>query len=80
MEQRPSLSQIVPGPPSWRISWRDIEGSAISPWIAQMKMIPQNPVWHGEGDVWTHTRMVCEELIALPQWRMLDKRKREEVR
>lgn len=79
MEQRPSLSQIVPGPPSWRISWRDIEGSAIAPWIAQMKTIPQNPVWHGEGDVWTHTRMVCEELIALPQWRMLDKRKREEV-
>ena len=22
---------------------------------------PQNPKWHPEGDVWTHTRLVCDE-------------------
>lgn len=30
-----------------------------------MKQTKQNPEWHGEGDVWTHTKMVCETLLQL---------------
>jgi predicted kinase len=33
---------------------------------------PQDPRWHAEGDVWTHTLMVLDELVALPAWRGLD--------
>lgn len=28
--------------------------------IERMKNTPQNPQWHGEGDVWTHTQMVMD--------------------
>ncbi len=79
MEQWRNLPRVVPEPPLWKIHWREMEESAFAPWIARMKSIPQNPIWHGEGDVWMHTEMVCEELAAFPQWRALDKRKREEL-
>ena len=32
------------------------------PWARHMAACPQDPHWHAEGDVWTHTRMVCAEL------------------
>lgn len=28
----------------------------------------QDPYYHAEGDVWTHTRMVLDELIKSPDW------------
>ena len=34
----------------------------LDPWAAQLANTPQDPCWHGEGDVLTHTKMVCEEL------------------
>jgi len=33
-------------------------------WIRDMIGVPQDPVFHAEGDVWTHTRMVTEEVIS----------------
>ncbi len=39
----------------------------------RMKRIPQNPVYHGEGDVWNHTKRVLEEIKKLPEWDFLDK-------
>lgn len=36
--------------------------------LKQMRDIPQNPAYHGEGDVYRHTEMVCESLLALPEW------------
>lgn len=73
------LLGLVPKQPEWKINWTEIENLALSRWIAQMKTIPQNPMWHGEGDVWTHTVMVCEELAAMSVWRRLDRRKQEEL-
>lgn len=32
---------------------------------------PQDPRYHAEGDVLIHTKLVCEALVALPQWRAL---------
>ena len=37
---------------------------------------PQDPVWHAEGDVATHTRMVVEELVHLPAFQDLPERER----
>ncbi len=62
------LSQ-VPGPPGWSIDWGAIErGSA---WVEDMGACTQDPVFHAEGDVWTHTRMVTEHLVSAPAWRDL---------
>jgi predicted kinase len=49
------------------------------PWIAPMAACVQDPVHHAEGDVWTHTRMVCEELVRLPEWQALPRVEREVV-
>jgi predicted kinase len=34
----------------------------VLPLFDELLDTPQDPVWHAEGDVATHTRMVCEEL------------------
>ncbi len=42
------------------------------PWARAMAACGQDAVWHAEGDVWTHTRMVAGELERLPEWADLD--------
>lgn len=78
-EKQRALLGLVPEPPGWKISWDDIENSALQGLIGQMKSTLQNPLWHGEGDVWTHTRMVCEELINIPDYCALDRRRQQIV-
>jgi predicted kinase len=56
-----------PRPPRWRIDWAAIE--AAFPWTRRLAECRQDPVFHAEGDVWTHTRMVGEALAALPGFR-----------
>lgn len=34
----------------------------------QMAQTPQNPIWHGEGDVLAHTQLVVEELEKMPAY------------
>ncbi|MDG1949252.1 MAG: AAA family ATPase [bacterium] len=49
----------------------DLDWDAISaayPWIERMKTVEQDPIWHAEGNVWIHTRMVTEALIGLPEF------------
>jgi hypothetical protein len=36
-----------------------------------MRGCAQDAVFHAEGDVWIHTRMVCEAMAALSVWRTL---------
>lgn len=38
-----------------------------------MAACQQDAQWHAEGDVWTHTRMVCAELERLADWPSLDR-------
>ncbi len=35
------------------------------PELEGLQDVPQDPVWHPEGDVWTHTMMVIDEAAAL---------------
>lgn len=37
-------------------------------WIRDMEAVPQDPVYHAEGDVAIHTRMVLEALLDLPEF------------
>ena len=43
------------------------------PWAHAMAACQQDAQWHAEGDVWTHTRMVCAELERLTEWPELDR-------
>ena len=50
------------------LKWDEI--SSAYPWIERMKQVEQDPVWHAEGNVWIHTRMVTEALISLPEFHL----------
>ena len=56
------------------------EMDQLDHWFPEVKAligVPQNPVYHSEGDVWTHTMMVLDEAAKLrhrtanPYWFML---------
>jgi putative nucleotidyltransferase with HDIG domain len=42
-------------------------------WTQAMATCKQDSKWHAEGDVWTHTQMVCCELQRLPEWGALER-------
>lgn len=63
------FEHVVPAP-GQPVDWAAIDGAY--PWIRAMRDVPQDPIHHAEGDVWIHTRMVCEALVALPEWIALD--------
>jgi predicted kinase len=64
----------IPEPPDWTVPWEELDRAY--PWIQNLRGCPQDPRHHGEGDVWIHTRMVCEELARLPAWRALPEAER----
>ena len=66
-----SLKQVIPYAPTWKIHWEILADTPLKPLILAMKHTQQNPLWHGEGDVWTHTKMVCEELVTEEEYRNL---------
>lgn len=41
-------------------------------WIRDMQGVPQDPIFHGEGDVEIHTKMVAEALTDLDEFKSLD--------
>lgn len=49
----------------------------FNPFYERMKSTPQSQKWHGEGDVLTHTRMVCEALCSLPDYMDLPSKNQE---
>ncbi|MEM1002310.1 MAG: AAA family ATPase [Bacteroidota bacterium] len=51
------------------LDWDDLANSYD--WVADMKGVPQDPIWHAEGDVYVHTKMVVEELLKLPVFESL---------
>ena len=64
------LLQLVSQAAKENIDWVGIE-NALSSFVIPMSRTQQNPVFHDEGDVWTHTKMVCETLVKLDSFRNL---------
>lgn len=64
-----ALWSALPENPDDPIRWDAITGTSYGSFARLMAQTRQNPVWHGEGDVWNHTRMVCEQLTKLPAYR-----------
>lgn len=60
---------LGPTPPDWRLQWERLRERFD--WLRAMQGVPQDPLYHAEGDVLIHTRMVAEALIARDAWRAL---------
>jgi len=52
---------------------------AAFPQLELAKVTPQHPVYHAEGDVWTHTMMVIEALLAMPAYAQATRAQQEIV-
>lgn len=72
------LLRLISQAEKQNICWEGIE-EKLSSFVIPMSRTEQNPVFHGEGDVWTHTKMVCEELVKLDVFRSLEDKKRQAV-
>ena len=77
MNMPDALLARLPRAPEYVFDWTGLRGlPPLASWFDQMEKTPQDPVWHGEGDVWTHTRMVCGALAGLEEFRALPDRPR----
>ncbi len=56
-------AELAGGTNSEILSWAERQ-----PWAQAMLACQQDAQWHAEGDVWTHTRLVCAELERLTEW------------
>ena len=45
-----------------------LEWAETQSWTRALAACNQDAQWHAEGDVWTHTKMVCAELERLTDW------------
>ncbi len=61
------FDELCPRGPEWTVRWSEIEDAFE--WVRRLRGVVQDPVHHAEGDVATHTRMACEALVSLPEWR-----------
>jgi predicted kinase len=63
----------------WKFKYYDVDKgmdwvglSNDCQWFRDMKEVPQDKIWHAEGDVQIHTIMVCNALATLPEFIALD--------
>lgn len=71
-----ALAKAAPRSPDWETNLETLSGTPIEYVLTSMKRTPQNPLWHGEGDVLAHTRLVLRELSGDERYRRADERKR----
>lgn len=57
------ITRLFPSSVNEKINWTALEASPFGSFLTAMSDTPQNPEYHAEGDVYTHTKMVCEELV-----------------
>ena len=61
------------------ILWEDFADSGFATLFTKMQNSPQSPKYHSEGDVWVHTKMVCEALVELEEYGELSKKEQDVV-
>lgn len=72
------LLQLAAQATKQNMDWSRIE-AALSSFVIPMRRTPQDPVFHAEGDVWTHTKLVCEALVGLDSFRDLTEEQQQAV-
>ncbi len=67
------------------MKWNELQHASLDdmmawaepqPWCRAMADCDQDAQWHSEGDVWTHTQMVCQQLLQLEEWPSLTSQER----
>lgn len=62
------------------MTWDDLSAASLDdilgwasdqPWARAMADCQQDAGWHSEGDVWTHTKLVCAQLPQIDEWSLL---------
>jgi len=67
-------TSLCPEPPEYTINWDTILDEYD--WLMSLDGCLQDPIYHAEGDVLTHTKMVVEALVTDTNWRSLDRQSR----
>lgn len=71
------------------MNWKSLEQASVDeiiawaeqqPWRQAMSACAQDPEWHAEGDVWTHTKLVLSQLEMLDEWPALTSHERTLLR
>lgn len=65
------ILSCLPKPPDFTFDFDGLFETPLNCIISDMQKTPQNPAWHAEGDVWAHTKMVCEALCGLSEFTSL---------
>lgn len=81
-EFKPEFAELLsclPGAPDFSWDWEKLQRSILAPLFGKMAQTQQHLQWHGEGDVWTHTRMVCEALAQMADFRALNPHQQQEL-
>lgn len=68
------LQKLTPSATGNDIDWQALLG--LMPSLSALADTPQDPIYHAEGDVWTHTRMVCAELVKMPDFQTASEERR----
>lgn len=68
---------FCPDAPNRSIDWDKIQTNFD--WFNNLKGCQQDPIYHAEGDVLIHTKMVCEALVSSPNWQQLSQQDRSIV-
>lgn len=76
MNKIESLYKYIETP---NLKWEIIDKELLYSFIEKMKNTNQDKFFHQEGDVYIHTKMVCEELIKLPVYKTLPKKQKLEL-
>lgn len=71
------ITRLFPSSVSEKINWAELEASPLGRFLTTMSNTPQNPEYHAEGDVYEHTKMVCEELTRTERFWELPQKKRD---
>lgn len=63
-----SWADMLKAPDADILAW-----AAMQPWSEPMRLCQQDAGWHAEGDVWTHTGMVFDQVIRLVDYAELSR-------
>ena len=65
------LAEAVPRAATDVIGWQTIDTLLAPLGFSSLRNVPQNVAYHGEGDVYAHTQLVCSELVKLGDYQHL---------
>lgn len=70
------MMSLIPASADEKIDWTAIESLFAPCGFSDLTRTPQNPAYHGEGDVLTHTKLVCDTLNRMDAFHALPPRQK----